>query len=59
MNDAIQHLKDVLADHETLVIVSLLMIALCVIWRGSGEVAWQIVNSIVSGMIGYMSKAAK
>jgi hypothetical protein len=43
-------------DNETLIIFSLSTVAICLIYSGTGELAMQIVNSIVSGFIGYMGR---
>lgn len=39
-------------DNQTLIILALACIAISLIWASSGELAMQIVNSVVSGLLG-------
>lgn len=39
-------------DNQTVIILSLSAIAISLIWNASGELALQIINSVVSGLLG-------
>lgn len=39
-------------DNQTIIIICLTTIGLCLVFQASGELAMQIINSIVSGLLG-------
>ena len=54
MEKLIQLLKESIEfiDNQTMIILSLSAIAISLIWHSSGELALQIINSVVSGLLG-------